>query len=185
MLKRYPPSYRDKSGLRRNFWKKLRGLAAVAVRRNLIAAHYCAFDRQTPIHVKATLLGALPISSPRGLHSHVLPVSDTPTMRRCLRPRSKIVSSHITPDHREAAQRALARIRGNRLYGFSTILPMTLRSAMAFKAVAISARGYAVWRCARARLRRTSERCRLSMRAGRPVRATPMLPKARRGCRSF
>jgi uncharacterized membrane protein YkvA (DUF1232 family) len=104
----------DESGLRRNFWKKLRGLAArLPFAEDLIAAHYCAFDRQTPIHVKATLLGALAyFVLPADFIPDVLPVIGYTDDAAVLAAAFKLVSSHITPDHREAAQRALARIRG-------------------------------------------------------------------------
>ena len=61
----------DEAGLRRSFWKKLRGLAArLPFAEDLIAAHYCAFDRRTPLHVKAALVGALAyFVLPADLHS--------------------------------------------------------------------------------------------------------------------
>src|SRR6202044_883624 len=44
----------------RSVWQKLRALAArLPFAEDLVAAHYCAFDRQTPLHVKAALIGAL------------------------------------------------------------------------------------------------------------------------------
>ncbi len=50
----------DEAEVRRGFWRKLRGLAArLPFAEDLIAAHYCAFDRQTPLHVKGVLVGAL------------------------------------------------------------------------------------------------------------------------------
>jgi uncharacterized membrane protein YkvA (DUF1232 family) len=104
----------DEAGLRRNFWKKLRGLAArLPFAQDLIAAHYCAFDRQTPIHVKATLVGALAyFVLPTDFIPDVLPVIGYTDDAAVLAAAIKLVSSHITPDHREAAQRALARVRG-------------------------------------------------------------------------
>ncbi len=46
--------------LQRNFWRKLKGLAAsLPFAEDLLAAYYCAFDRQTPVHVKAVLFGAI------------------------------------------------------------------------------------------------------------------------------
>ena len=50
----------NEEAVRRGFWRKLRGLAAsLPFAEDLIAAHYCAFDQQTPLHVKAVLLGAI------------------------------------------------------------------------------------------------------------------------------
>ena len=42
------------------FWRKLRGVVArIPFAEDLLAAYYCAFDRATPLHVKATLVGAI------------------------------------------------------------------------------------------------------------------------------
>ena len=104
----------DESGLRRKFWKKLRGLAArLPFAEDLIAAHYCAFDRQTPVHVKAALVGALAyFVLPADFIPDVLPVIGYTDDAAVLAAAIKLVSSHITPDHREAAKCALARLRG-------------------------------------------------------------------------
>ncbi len=104
----------DEAGLRRSFWRKLRGLAArLPFAEDLIAAHYCAFDRQTPIYVKAVLVGAVAyFVLPTDFIPDVLPVIGYTDDAAVLAAAIKLVSSHITPDHREAAQRALARIRG-------------------------------------------------------------------------
>jgi uncharacterized membrane protein YkvA (DUF1232 family) len=104
----------DEAGLRRSFWKKLRGLAArLPFAEDLIAAHYCAFDRQTPIHVKAVLVGALAyFVLPTDFIPDVLPVIGYTDDAAVLAAAIKLVSSHITPDHHEAARRALARLRG-------------------------------------------------------------------------
>jgi uncharacterized membrane protein YkvA (DUF1232 family) len=104
----------DEAGLRRGFWKKLRGLAArLPFVEDLIAAYYCAFDRQTPLHVKAVLVGALAyFVLPTDFIPDVLPVIGYTDDAAVLATAIKLVASHIAPDHREAAQRALARMRG-------------------------------------------------------------------------
>src|SRR5919206_2826267 len=44
----------------RRFWKKLaRVIARITFAEDLVAAFYCAVDRNTPTYVRATLLGAL------------------------------------------------------------------------------------------------------------------------------
>ncbi len=103
----------DEAKLRRSFWKKLRGLAArLPFAEDLIAAHYCAFDRQTPIHVKAVLVGAIAyFVLPTDFIPDVLPVIGYTDDAAVLAAAFKLVSSHISHDHREAAQRALARMR--------------------------------------------------------------------------
>src|ERR1700731_4811045 len=67
----------DEQTLKRRFWQKLRALAArLPFAEDLVAAHYCAFDRQTPMHVKAALIGALAY--------FVLPAEARPHARRKL-----------------------------------------------------------------------------------------------------
>ena len=54
------PEDDDGSAMSRSFWRKLRRVAAsIPFTEDLLAAYYCAFDRDTPLPVKATLLGAL------------------------------------------------------------------------------------------------------------------------------
>src|SRR4051794_41685583 len=51
---------RDEETVRRGFWPKLRRFASrLPFAEDLLAAYYCAFDRDTPMQVKAALLGAL------------------------------------------------------------------------------------------------------------------------------
>jgi uncharacterized membrane protein YkvA (DUF1232 family) len=104
----------DEAELRRRFWKKLKGLAArLPFAEDLIAAHYCAFDRQTPLHVKAVLVGALAyFVVPVDFIPDVLPIIGYSDDAAVLAAAIKLVSSHITSDHREAAQQTLARMRG-------------------------------------------------------------------------
>ena len=79
---------------------------------DLVAAHYCAFDRQTPVHVKAALIGALAyFVLPADVVPDVLPVIGYTDDAAMLAGAIKLVASHITPDHREAARRKLARMR--------------------------------------------------------------------------
>jgi len=104
----------DEAGLRRQFWRKLKSLASrLPFAEDLIAAHYCAFDRQTPLHVKAALVGALAyFVLPADVIPDVLPLVGYSDDAAVLATAIKLVSSHIKPDHREAAQQTLARLRG-------------------------------------------------------------------------
>jgi len=99
--------------VRRNFWRKLRQLVSqLPFAEDLVAAHYCAFDRQTPNHVKAALIGALAyFVLPTDAIPDVLPVIGYSDDAAVLAAAIKLVTSHITPHHREAARRALARLR--------------------------------------------------------------------------
>jgi uncharacterized membrane protein YkvA (DUF1232 family) len=104
----------DEQTLKRRFWQKLRALAArLPFAEDLVAAHYCAFDRQTPLHVKAALIGALAyFVLPADVVPDVLPVIGYTDDAAMLAGAIKLVASHITPDHREAARQKLARKRG-------------------------------------------------------------------------
>jgi uncharacterized membrane protein YkvA (DUF1232 family) len=99
--------------VRRNFWRKLRQLVSqVPLAEDLVAAHYCAFDRETPGHVKAALIGTLAyFVLPTDAIPDVLPVIGYGDDAAVLAAAIKLVTSHITPDHREAAQRTLAQLR--------------------------------------------------------------------------
>lgn len=100
--------------LQRNFWRKLKSLAAgLPFAEDLLAAYYCAFDRQTPLHVKAVLLGAIAyFILPTDLIPDYIPVIGYTDDAAVLAAAVKLVTSHIRPEHREAAQRTLARLRG-------------------------------------------------------------------------
>jgi uncharacterized membrane protein YkvA (DUF1232 family) len=100
--------------LQRDFWRKLKGAVAdLPFAADLLAAYYCAFDRQTPLHVKAVLLGAIAyFILPAGLIPEYILVIGFIDDAAVLAGAIKIVNSHITPDHREAARRTLARLRG-------------------------------------------------------------------------
>jgi uncharacterized membrane protein YkvA (DUF1232 family) len=103
----------DEQTLKRRFWRKLRAIAArLPFAEDLIAAHYCAFDRQTPVHVKAALLGALAyFVLPADVIPDVLPVIGYTDDAAMLATAIRLVSQHITPDHRAAARQVLARLR--------------------------------------------------------------------------
>ncbi len=99
--------------VRRNFWRKLRQLVSqVPFAEDLVAAHYCTFDRETPGHVKAALIGALAyFVLPMDAVPDVLPVIGFGDDAAVLAAAIKLVTSHITSDHREAARRTLAQLR--------------------------------------------------------------------------
>jgi uncharacterized membrane protein YkvA (DUF1232 family) len=98
---------------RREFWRKLKRLAAnLPFAQDLLTAHYCAFDRQTPLHVKAALLGALAyFVLPDDLIPDSIPGLGFTDDAAVLAAAMKLFSSHIKPEHREAAGRALERLR--------------------------------------------------------------------------
>ena len=103
---------RDEETVRRDFWRKLRRFAArVPFAEDLLAAWYCAFDRETPFQVKAALVGALAyFVLPFDAIPDMLPVLGFADDAAVLATALRLVASHMRPEHREAAQRAMARL---------------------------------------------------------------------------
>jgi uncharacterized membrane protein YkvA (DUF1232 family) len=102
---------RDEARVRRGFWSKVRRVAArLPFAEDLLSAYYCAFDRTTPIQVKAALLGALAyFVLPIDLIPDILPVLGYADDASVLATALRLVAAHIRPEHREAARQALAR----------------------------------------------------------------------------
>jgi uncharacterized membrane protein YkvA (DUF1232 family) len=101
----------DRETLRRRFWLKLKRVAAkLPFVEDLLAAYYCAFDRQTPRHVQAALLGAIAyFVLPFDFIPDMLPVLGYTDDAAVLATAIRLMASHITEDHREAARAALKR----------------------------------------------------------------------------
>jgi uncharacterized membrane protein YkvA (DUF1232 family) len=100
--------------LEADFWRKLAGLvASLAFAEDLLAAYYCAFDRETPLKVKAVLLGAIAyFVLPLDFIPDYIPLIGYTDDAAVLAAAIKLVTSHITPTHYEAARRTLATLRG-------------------------------------------------------------------------
>jgi uncharacterized membrane protein YkvA (DUF1232 family) len=104
----------DEAALRRRLWRRLlREAASLPFAEQLLTAHYCAFDRRTPLYVKAVLVGAVAyfVVPDRFIPKYVSLIGfadDAAVLAAAF----KAVSSHIKPEHREAAQRTLTRLRG-------------------------------------------------------------------------
>jgi uncharacterized membrane protein YkvA (DUF1232 family) len=103
----------DETGLRRKLWRKLkREVATIPFLEDVLTAHYCAFDRHTPVHVKAVLVGAIVyFIAPDDLIPDSLPIIGYADDAAVLGIAIKLMSSHIKPEHREAARRMVARLR--------------------------------------------------------------------------
>ena len=102
---------RDRARVRRQFWAKLKRFAAtLPFAEDLLAAYYCAFDRQTPRHVQAALLGAIAyFILPFDFIPDMLPVLGFTDDAAVLAAAIRTVASHITPAHRDAARETLKR----------------------------------------------------------------------------
>src|SRR5689334_24950590 len=101
----------DRDSVRRRFWIKFKQVAAkLPFAEDLLAAYYCAFDRQTPRHVQAALLGAIAyFILPFDFVPDMLPVLGFTDDAAVLATALRMVASHITPDHRAAARATLQR----------------------------------------------------------------------------
>jgi uncharacterized membrane protein YkvA (DUF1232 family) len=101
----------DPENLRRRFWRKLRRVVAkLPFAEDLLAAYYCAFDKQTPRHVQAALLGAIAyFILPFDFIPDMLPVLGFTDDAAVLATAIRLVAAHITPEHREAARARLKR----------------------------------------------------------------------------
>ena len=102
---------RDRESVRKNFWRKLKRVAAkIPFAEDLLAAYYCAFDRQTPRHVQAALIGALAyFILPFDFVPDFLPVLGFTDDAAVLATAIRLVATHIRDEHREAARAALKR----------------------------------------------------------------------------
>src|SRR4051794_31945840 len=101
----------DREGVRRCFWRKLKQVAAhVPFAEDLLAAYYCAFDHRTPRHIQASLLGAIAyFILPFDFVPDMLPMLGFTDDAAILATALRMVATHITPDHRDAARAALTR----------------------------------------------------------------------------
>ena len=101
----------DRDSVRRRFWIKLKKVAAkLPFAEDLLAAYYCAFDKETPRHVQVALLGAIAyFILPFDLIPDMMPALGFTDDAAVLATVIRLVAGNITDDHREAARAALKR----------------------------------------------------------------------------
>ena len=97
---------KEESALRDQFWRKVRRVAAsIPFAEDLLTAHYCAFDRATPLSVKATLVGALAyFVMPIDAIPDVVPLLGFTDDAAMLAAALNLMAAHIRPEHRVAAK---------------------------------------------------------------------------------
>jgi uncharacterized membrane protein YkvA (DUF1232 family) len=102
---------REKAYVRRDFWTKAKRVAAgLPFAEDLLAAYFCAFDRETPRHVQAALIGALAyFVLPFDLIPDMMPVLGFTDDAAVLATALRMVATHIRPEHRAAAREAIGR----------------------------------------------------------------------------
>ena len=101
----------DRDSVRRRFWGKFKQVVAqLPFAEDLLAAYYCAFDKQTPRHVQAALLGAIAyFILPFDFVPDMLPLLGFTDDAAILATAIRMVAGHITQEHRDAARAALKR----------------------------------------------------------------------------
>jgi len=99
----------EEARLKAGFWKKMKAVAArIPFAEDALAAYYCALDRQTPLSVRAALWGALAyFIMPFDVIPDYLPLIGYTDDAAVLATALRMVASHMLPEHREAARRAL------------------------------------------------------------------------------
>jgi uncharacterized membrane protein YkvA (DUF1232 family) len=100
----------EEKALLERFWRKLGAVAAsIPFAEDLLTAYYCAFDRKTPMPVKASLVGAIAyFVLPIDAIPDVLPILGFTDDAAMLAATINLVSAYITPEHRTAAKIKLA-----------------------------------------------------------------------------
>lgn len=101
----------DERIVRVGFWRKLtRHAGKLPFAEDLLAAYYCAFDRETPLQVRAVLLGALAyFVIPFDGMPDLLPALGFADDAAMLAAAMKLVIDSIRPEHREAARQRLSQ----------------------------------------------------------------------------
>jgi uncharacterized membrane protein YkvA (DUF1232 family) len=102
---------REEARVRREFWPKFKRFAAkLPFAEDLLAAYFCAFDRNTPRRVRVILIGAIAyFVLPFDFIPDMLPVIGFTDDAAVLATAIRMVAAHIGPEHRDAARRVLAR----------------------------------------------------------------------------
>jgi uncharacterized membrane protein YkvA (DUF1232 family) len=102
---------KNRESVRRRFWIKLkRVVAGLPFAEDLLAAYYCAFDKQTPRHVQVALLGAIAyFILPFDVIPDMMPILGFTDDAAVLATAIRMVATHIRPEHRDAARAALKR----------------------------------------------------------------------------
>lgn len=100
----------NENAVRRNFWRTVKRAARqIPFMEDVVAAYYCALDRETPVQARAILLGALAYFV---LPFDILPdfvaligfTDDVAVLAAAM----ATLRQHVRPVHREAAKKALA-----------------------------------------------------------------------------
>ena len=109
------PLARNEARVKKDFWGKLkRYLGRVPFAETLLAAYYCATDARTPLRSKGILFAALAY--------FILPIDFIPDFvlglgftddAAVVMMALAMIRNHMTPEHREAARKALDNLEND------------------------------------------------------------------------
>ncbi len=99
----------DEARVHRDFWPTIKRVARnIPFAEDAIAAYYCALDRETPMHVRAALIGALAyFVMPFDAVPDFLPLMGFADDASVIAAAIAMVRVHMKDRHRDAARRAL------------------------------------------------------------------------------
>jgi uncharacterized membrane protein YkvA (DUF1232 family) len=102
----------DRARVKRGFWRKLKVAARhIPFAEDAVAAYFCAFDPATPTRVRAMLYAALAyFVLPTDAIPDFLPALGFTDDAAVLAITLQLIASHMLPEHRAAARRALAKL---------------------------------------------------------------------------
>lgn len=102
--------FRSKPVLREDFWRTVkRAVRHIPFIEEVVAAYYCAMDRNTPLRAKGIIFGALAyFIMPADAIPDILVLVGFTDDIAVLTAAIATVRAHITPAHRLAAKEALA-----------------------------------------------------------------------------
>lgn len=100
----------DEARVKRDFWPTVKRVArSIPFAEDAVAAYYCAFDRETPTHVRATLIGALAyFVLPLDAVPDFVPLMGFADDASVIAAALALVRTHLNDRHREAARRTLS-----------------------------------------------------------------------------
>ena len=100
---------RDESTVRRGFWRKIkRTIGTVPFSADILAAYFCAMDRQTPVYVRAVLMGAIAyFVLPADLIPDVIPGIGYADDASVIYAAVTTIGQHIKPEHQARARKYL------------------------------------------------------------------------------
>ncbi len=100
---------RDRARVERGFWRKVRRtMGRVPFAEDAVAAYFCALDKDTPLHVKAVLMGALAyFVMPADLIPDFIAWMGFTDDAMVLAAAIRAVAPHIGPRHHRQARAAL------------------------------------------------------------------------------